>query len=52
MENKEFAIAALDSEYEIFVVYIASLNSIPLINICVHLSYRPKIAGLIARNIL
>ena len=43
MEKKEFTTAALDSEYEIFVVHVASLSSIPL-------KTRPQISGLIAKE--
>ena len=41
--KKEFAAAALDLEYEIFVIYVASLSSILL-------DVRPQISGLIAKE--
>ena len=53
--KKEFALAALDSESETFVVYVASLSSVaspsssPL-ELDIHPSSRPQIAGLIAEE--
>lgn len=52
--KKEFVTAALDSEYKIFVIYIASLsisslNSI-LVDADIHLSNRPQIASLITKK--
>ena len=45
--KKEFAVSALDPEYETFVVHIALLCSTPLTNADVHQSCRPQLAGLI-----
>ena len=50
MGKKKFAAAALDLEYEIFIIYIASFNFIPLTNADVHPFCRPKIASLIAKE--
>ena len=51
VRKKEFAVAALDLEHEIFVVHAASLSSNPL-DADVHPSRRPQIAGLIAEEAL
>ena len=51
VEKKEFAALALNSEYEIFIVYVVLLNSIPLIDTEVHLSYRPQLAVLIIKRL-
>ena len=53
MEKKKFAAAALDSEHEILVVYIASLSATFLNSIAFDVVYpfcRPQIAGLIAKK--
>ena len=47
MRKKEFVVAALNQEYEIYVVHVASLSSTPL---NVHPSQRPQISGLIAKK--
>ena len=56
MGKKEFAAAALDAEYETYIVHIASFSSIPLIAslrstpLNVHPFRRPQISGLIAKK--
>ena len=55
MGKKEFAAAALDPEYETYVVHVASLSSTPLASLestplNVHPSRRPQISGLIAKE--
>ena len=57
MEKKKFAAVALDPQYEIFVVYIASLNSVAFFSFTpldadIHLFYSNKIADLIAEKAL
>lgn len=47
MGKKVFIAIVLDSKYENFVVYVMSLNSIPL---NIHLSCRPQIASLITKK--
>ena len=49
VRKKDFPAAARDSEYDIFVVHIASLDSIPL---NVYLFYRSQIASLIIKKTL
>ena len=51
--KKEFATAILDSEYETYVVHVASLSSTPFTSLKstlldFHLSRKPQISGLIA----
>ena len=49
--KKEFAAAALDPEYETYVVHVASLSSAPLVaSLDVYPSRRPQISGLIAKE--
>ena len=48
--KKEFAAAALDPEYETYVVHIVSLSSTPLASLDVHPSWRPQISELIAKE--
>ena len=50
MGKKEFAAAALDPEYETYVVHVASLSSTPLASLDVHPSRRPQVSGLIAEE--
>ena len=50
MGKKEFIAAALDPEYETYVVHVASLSSTPLASFDVHLSREPQISGLIAKE--
>ena len=50
MGKKEFAAAALDPEYETYVVHIASLGSNLLTSPVVHPFRRPQISGLIAEK--
>ena len=56
MGMKEFVVAALDSEYETYIVYVTSLSSTPLvaflgsIPLNIHPSQRPQIFGLIAKE--
>ena len=50
--KKEFAAAALDPEYETYVVHVTSLSSTPLASSNVHPSRRPQISGLIAEEAL
>ena len=58
MGKKEFVAVVLGLEYEIFIVYIASLSFTPLVtfldsillNADVHPFYRPQISGLIAKK--
>ena len=45
--KKEFAVAALDPEYETFIVHVASLSSTLLTDADVNPSCRPQLAGLI-----
>ena len=49
--KKEFAAAAVDLKYEIFVVHITSLNSTPLVAFNVYLFWRPQISGLIDKKV-
>ena len=49
--KKEFVVVALNSEYETFVVYVASFSSTSL-NAHVHPFYRPQIFGLIIKKAL
>ena len=48
--KKEFAAAALNPEYETYVVHVASLSSTPLASFDVHPSRRPQVSGLIAKE--
>ena len=48
--KKEFAAAALDPEYETYIVHVASLSSIPLASLDFHPSREPQISGLIAKE--
>ena len=50
MGKKEFVAVALDPEYEIYIVYVASLSSTSLIVLDVYLSQRLQISGLIAEE--
>ena len=51
MDKKEFAVAALDPEYETYVVHVVSLSSTPLVAFLdVHPFRRPQISGLIAKE--
>ena len=50
--KKEFAAAALDPEHETYVVHVASLHSIPLASLDIHLFQRPQISGLITEEAL
>ena len=50
MEKKRFGISAFNLEYEIFVIYVGSLNSNPL-DTDVHPFYRSQISSLIAEKI-
>ena len=53
MDKKEFAVAALDSEYEIYVVYVKSVGSKALpssFSLDVYLLKRSQISGLIAEE--
>ena len=52
MGKKEFAAAALNPEYETYVVHVASLSSTPLASLDVHSSRRPQVSGLIAEEAL
>ena len=45
--KKKFAAAALNPEYETFVIHVAPLSSTPLTNADVYPSHRTLIAGLI-----
>ena len=47
MAKKEFVVAALDPEYETFVIFVASLSSTPL---DVYPSQRPQIPNLIVKE--
>ena len=52
VNKKEFIAAVFDSEYETYVVYIASLSSTPLIAFFnVHPFRKPQISGLIAEKV-
>ena len=48
--KKEFATAALDPEYETYVVHVTSLSSTPLASFDVHPSRRTQVSGLIAEE--
>ena len=48
--KKEFAAATLDPEHETYVVYVASLSSIPLASLNFHHFWEPQISGLIAKE--
>ena len=48
--KKEFAAVALDPKHETYVVYVASLNSTPLIAFDVYPFKKPQISGLIAKK--
>ena len=49
--KKEFAVAALDSKHETYVVHVASLSSIPLVTFLDDYPFqRPQISGLIAEK--
>ena len=50
MKKEEFAAATLDSEYETYIVYVSSLSSTLLVAFNVHISWRPWISGLIAKD--
>ena len=50
--KKEFVAAALDPEYETYVVYVASLSFTPLALLDVHPSQESQISGLIAEEAL
>ena len=50
MSKKEFAVAALNPEHEIYVVHIASLSSTLLAFLNVHPSREPQISGIIAEE--
>ena len=55
MGEKEFATAALNPEYEIYVVYVRSVSSNALlssspIELNVHPSHRPQVSGLITKE--
>ena len=52
MGKIEFAAAALNPEYEIYVIHVASLSSTPLIAFNVHFSQKPQISGLIVKEAL
>ena len=52
VEKKEFAAAALNPEYETYVVHIASLSFTPLVALNVYPSRRPQISSLIAEEAL
>ena len=52
MGKKEFAAAALDPEYETYVVHVASFSSTPLASLDVYPSRRPQVSGLIAEEAL
>ena len=50
MDKKEFAAAALDLKYEIYVIYVTSLSSAPLVVFLnVYPSRRPQISRLITK---
>lgn len=51
VEKKEFAAIAMDPKYEIFVVYITSLNFNFFINVDAYLFCKPQIVGLIAKKV-
>ena len=50
MGKKEFIATALNPEHKTYIVYVASLSSTPLVALDVHLSRRPQISGLIAKE--
>ena len=50
MGKKELAPAALDPEYESYVVHVTSLHSIPLASFDIHPFWKLQIAGLIAKE--
>ena len=53
VDKKEFAAAALDLEYETYVIHVASLSSTPFVaSLDIHPFRRPKISGLIAEEAL
>lgn len=50
MGKKKFEAVILNLEYETFVIYVALLSSILLINTNIHPYYKPQITSLISKK--